>query len=99
MKPICLAKAVSTLAILLFSVGLLAEPQSPVKPVENRDVYHPGTEALGKDEMRVTACGTGMPNARPAQAAGENASRFARPDFTDSVGRRLSAKCDQLVDV
>ncbi len=46
-----------------------AQPQSPVEPVKDRDVYHPGTEALGKDEMRVTACGTGMPNARPAQAA------------------------------
>ena len=24
-------------------------------------VYYPGTEALGPDEMRVVACGTGMP--------------------------------------
>lgn len=31
--------------------------------------YIPGTETLGPDEMRVTACGTGMPNARPKQAA------------------------------
>jgi hypothetical protein len=37
--------------------------------VENRDVYYPGTEALAADEMRVIACGTGMPNARPKQAA------------------------------
>jgi ribonuclease Z len=37
--------------------------------VEDRDVYYPGTEALDPDEMRVTACGTGMPNARPKQAA------------------------------
>jgi len=37
--------------------------------VEDRDVYYPGTEALESDEMRVTACGTGMPNARPKQAA------------------------------
>jgi ribonuclease Z len=34
-----------------------------------RDVYYPGTEDLAPDEMRVTACGTGMPNARPKQAA------------------------------
>ena len=33
------------------------------------DVYYPGSEALGPDEMRVVACGTGMPNARPKQAA------------------------------
>jgi ribonuclease Z len=46
-----------------------AAPQSPVKPVPDRDVYYPGSEALGADEMRVTACGTGMPNQRPKQAA------------------------------
>jgi ribonuclease Z len=31
--------------------------------------YRPGTEKLAADEMRVVACGTGMPNARPKQAA------------------------------
>ena len=34
-----------------------------------RDAYFPGTEDLKPDEMRVTACGTGMPNPRPKQAA------------------------------
>lgn len=62
------AGTVSALAMVA-SLQLAAEPQSPVEPVAHRDVYHPGTEALGKDEMRVTACGTGMPNARPSQAA------------------------------
>jgi len=42
---------------------------SPVGVVDPRDVYYPGTEALAPDEMRVTACGTGMPNSRPKQAA------------------------------
>ena len=42
---------------------------SPVKALEEREVYYPGTESLAPDEMRVTACGTGMPNARPKQAA------------------------------
>ncbi len=37
--------------------------------LEERQVYYPGTEALEPDEMRVIACGTGMPNARPKQAA------------------------------
>ena len=41
---------------------------SPVKPRE-RDYYSPNTEALGPDEMRVIACGTGMPTTRAAQAA------------------------------
>ena len=37
--------------------------------VDPREVYYPGTEELGPNEMRVVACGTGMPNARPKQAA------------------------------
>ncbi|MHC4955109.1 MAG: guanitoxin biosynthesis MBL fold metallo-hydrolase GntH [Planctomycetota bacterium] len=41
---------------------------SPVKP-RARDFYVPNTEALGADEMRIVACGTGMPTARPKQAA------------------------------
>jgi ribonuclease Z len=50
-------------------LGAASSPQSPVEPVPDRDVYYPGTEALAPDEMRVTACGTGMPNQRPKQAA------------------------------
>jgi len=33
------------------------------------DIYYPGTEELAPDEMRVVACGTGMPSPRPKQAA------------------------------
>jgi len=32
-------------------------------------VYYPGSEDLAPDEMRIVACGTGMPSARPKQAA------------------------------
>ncbi len=42
---------------------------SPVKATPDREMYYPGTEDLALNEMRVTACGTGMPNARPKQAA------------------------------
>jgi hypothetical protein len=42
---------------------------SPTGTVEDRDVYYPGTEALAPDEMRIVALGTGMPSARPKQAA------------------------------
>lgn len=35
----------------------------------DRYVYYPGTEKLGKNEIRIIACGTGMPAARRAQAA------------------------------
>jgi ribonuclease Z len=34
-----------------------------------RDTYYPNTEDLAEDEMRVIACGTGMPTTRAAQAA------------------------------
>ncbi|MBW2507643.1 MAG: hypothetical protein JRE81_03345, partial [Deltaproteobacteria bacterium] len=41
---------------------------SPVK-ARARDFYAPNTEDLGPNEMRLIACGTGMPTARPKQAA------------------------------
>ena len=44
------------------------ETVSPVKARE-RDTYYPNSEDLGADEMRVIACGTGMPTTRSAQAA------------------------------
>jgi len=42
---------------------------SPVKARSPRDTYYPNTEDLGADEMRVVACGTGMPTTRASQAA------------------------------
>ena len=35
----------------------------------DRYVYYPGTEDLAKDEIRLFACGTGLPAARRSQAA------------------------------
>ena len=35
----------------------------------DRDAYFPNTEDLGPNELRVIACGTGMPSARESQAA------------------------------
>ncbi len=46
-----------------------APKASPVKAIPHREMYYPGSEDLGPDEMRVVALGTGMPNARPKQAA------------------------------
>ncbi|CTQ54677.1 Ribonuclease Z [Roseibium album] len=42
---------------------------SPTKAPTERDFYFPNTEDLKPDEMRVIACGTGMPTTRAAQAA------------------------------
>ncbi|MGB5923634.1 MAG: guanitoxin biosynthesis MBL fold metallo-hydrolase GntH, partial [Syntrophobacteria bacterium] len=43
--------------------------KSPTSVAPDRYVYFPGTEALGKDEIRLIALGTGMPSARRSQAA------------------------------
>ena len=42
---------------------------SPVLAAPDRYAYYPGTEALAKDEVRVIACGTGMPDQRRGQAS------------------------------
>ena len=42
---------------------------SSTEPYPRHDVYYPGTEQLQPDEMRVIACGTGMPIPRLKQAA------------------------------
>ena len=65
-------------AVSLFSViafGLATAEKAPTEwsrtqPYPVHDVYYPGTEALAPDEMRVIACGTGMPTPRLKQAAG-----------------------------
>ena len=46
-----------------------ANMTDPKGTVANPYAYFPGTEPLGPDEMRVIACGTGMPAARRGQAA------------------------------
>jgi ribonuclease Z len=48
--------------------GAVATQDSPVR-ARARDFYAPNSEALGPNEMRLIACGTGMPTARPKQAA------------------------------
>ena len=46
-----------------------AEPMISPTEARERDFYAPNSETLAPDEMRVIACGTGMPTPRPAQAA------------------------------
>ncbi len=73
-RPLFISFTAGAIMMLIFSV-LLAN--SSISKNENivtseileRDVYYPGTEELASDEMRVVALGTGMPNARPKQAA------------------------------
>ncbi len=42
---------------------------SPTATAPDRYAYYPGSEALKRDEIRIVACGTGMPSARRSQAA------------------------------
>ena len=49
------------------AAGGMVKGPNTVAP--DRYVYYPGTEVLAKDEVRVIACGTGMPDARRAQAS------------------------------
>ncbi|MGI9264410.1 MAG: guanitoxin biosynthesis MBL fold metallo-hydrolase GntH [Gammaproteobacteria bacterium] len=58
----------------LISPSIAQEPdrgEPMISPTEarERDFYAPNSETLAPDEMRVIACGTGMPTPRPAQAA------------------------------
>ena len=41
----------------------------PNTVIPDRYIYYPGTEVLAKNEVRVTACGTGMPDQRISQAS------------------------------
>ncbi|MDH3970225.1 MAG: MBL fold metallo-hydrolase, partial [Rhodospirillales bacterium] len=52
-------------------VAKTEQTKLPISPVQARarDTYYPNTENLAEDEMRVIACGTGMPTTRAAQAA------------------------------
>ena len=54
-----------------FSGTALAQNPPKISPVKarDRDFYAPNSEDLAPDEMRLIACGTGMPTARPKQAA------------------------------
>lgn len=67
---IILASAILS-AVPLMPIAQAAGGQvtDPTGVAPDRYAYYPGTESLGTDEIRVVACGTGMPAARHSQAA------------------------------
>jgi ribonuclease Z len=75
--PLLLATLTAVMIGLVIGIGLNREnPEAaggrvtdPLGAAPDRYAYYPGTEKLGKDEIRVVACGTGMPSARRSQAA------------------------------
>ncbi len=65
-----LAVAVTAAPLLVtpaLAAGGAVKSRTGVAP--DRYVYYPGTEELKEDELRLFACGTGMPAARRDQAA------------------------------
>jgi ribonuclease Z len=81
------------LAVARAAGGVVKGPNS-VAP--DRYVYYPGTEQLARGEIRVIACGTGMPDQRLGQASAcflmelGNGDKFIFDVGTGSV-RNLSA--------
>ena len=70
--PVCLRLVLFAFAAFIafgIPMQVAAQNVSPTKPFAMRDTYYPNTEALAPDEMRVIACGTGMPTTRASQAA------------------------------
>ena len=60
--------AALTTCLTVLVAASSTEKVSPVDP-RPRDVYLPNSESLAPDEMRVIACGTGMPNATDGKQA------------------------------
>jgi len=71
-KPVFIVMSISFIMLILHLLGPIdvsaAEKVSPTK-ARARDYYSPNSENLASDEMRVIACGTGMPTTRGGQAA------------------------------
>ena len=65
--PFIVGSAATLGLIVLLGAG--GKVESPTGTASDRYAYYPGTEELPADEMRITACGTGMPAARHGQAA------------------------------
>ncbi len=61
--------ATATSALAAQEASQRARAADPTGTVANPYIYYPGTEPLDKDEVRIIACGTGMPAARRGQAA------------------------------
>ncbi len=66
-KFLFMAFVVVTTSSAVWGAGGVVTDPTGIAP--DRYTYYPGTEALSKDEIRIVACGTGMPASRHGQAA------------------------------
>ncbi len=65
--PVLILTVIGFTTNLTFAAGGRIEGPNVIAP--DRYVYYPGTEVLAEDEVRVIACGTGMPDQRRGQAS------------------------------
>jgi ribonuclease Z len=68
-NAIVFAAGVAATLSLIVLLGAGGTVTSPTGEAPDRYVYYPGTEELSKGEIRVIACGTGMPDQRQGQAS------------------------------
>ncbi len=66
-SPLQVSESKTSLIASASAAGGVVEGKNAIAP--DRYVYYPGTETLGEAEIRLFACGTGMPAARRDQAA------------------------------
>lgn len=85
---LALAALLATLATLpnsgqVFAAGGVVK--SPTGTAPDRYAYYPGTEKLAKDEVRVIACGTGMPEQRRGAASACFLFEFGNGEFLTEI--------------
>ena len=65
--PVLILAVIGLTINLAFAAGGKIDGPNVIAP--ERYVYYPGTEVLAENEVRVIACGTGMPDQRRGQAS------------------------------
>jgi ribonuclease Z len=89
------AAAALALVVLLGAGGVV---ESPTGTAPDRFAYYPGTEELRPDEIRIVACGTGMPAARISQQASAFLIEVGNGDkFFFDIGTGSMANCGSLM--
>ncbi len=93
-------KLISLLLSMMFTIALTSSAyaaggmaKGPNVAAPDRYVYYPGTEVLAKDEVRVIACGTGMPDARCEQLRQQIDDLRGKPQRRKAASDRYRIEC------